>query len=372
MQKKILGRTGWAVSVIGFGAIKLPRVGMKECGDLLNRALDAGINFIDTADCYGDSEEKIGQALKQRRQEFYLATKVDERDGPGVRRKLERCLRRLRTEWIDLLLFHDVRGPEYEKIFNAGGLEEMEKARREGKISQIGISIHGSLSMMKQAVESKVFSALMVAYSAIDEDRLSADLLPTAAAQGVGLIAMKPLAGGRLAQFPARGWDPQFFKGESPAQLALRYVLSNPHITCAIPGMMTLDELEENIVVGRKLRELSTEEIRKFMENAGEAGKGFCRNCGYCLPCPEGIPIPDVFRYENYYRYYGLKDWARSQYGSLSVNAQACSDCQQCLDRCPYGVSIPSNLKSAHKILRGAKIDDLVKSQDAKRCPKDL
>ncbi|MDO8956243.1 MAG: aldo/keto reductase, partial [Deltaproteobacteria bacterium] len=272
------------------------------------------------------------------------------------RRKLERCLRRLRTEWIDLLLFHDVRGPEYEKIFNAGGLEEMEKARREGKISQIGISIHGSLSMMKQAVESKVFSALMVAYSAIDEDRLSADLLPTAAAQGVGLIAMKPLAGGRLAQFPARGWDPQFFKGESPAQLALRYVLSNPHITCAIPGMMALDELEENIVVGRKPRELSAEEIRKFMEKAGEAGKGFCRNCGYCLPCPEGIPIPDVFRHENYYRYYGLKDWARSQYGSLSVNAQACSDCQQCLDKCPYGVSIPSNLKSAHKILKGAKI----------------
>ncbi|MFZ3138008.1 MAG: aldo/keto reductase, partial [Thermodesulfovibrionales bacterium] len=126
MQKRILGRTGWAISVIGFGALKLPRVGMKECGDLLNRALDAGINFIDTADCYGDSEEKIGQALKQRRQEFYLATKVDERDGPGVRRKLERCLRRLRTEWIDLLLFHDVRGPEYEKIFNAGGLEEMD------------------------------------------------------------------------------------------------------------------------------------------------------------------------------------------------------------------------------------------------------
>jgi len=337
MQKKILGRTGWAVSVIGFGAIKLPRVGMKECGGLLNRALDAGINFIDTADCYGDSEEKIGQALKQRRQEFYLATKVDERDGPGVRRKLERCLRRLRTEWIDLLLFHDVRGPEYEKIFNAGGLEEMERAREEGKISQIGISIHGSLSMMKQAVESKVFSALMVAYSAIDEDRLSADLLPTAAAQGVGLIAMKPLAGGRLAQFPARGWDPQFFKGESPAQLALRYVLSNPHITCAIPGMMALDELEENIVVGRKPRELSAEEIRKFMEKAGEAGKGFCRNCGYCLPCPEGIPIPDVFRYENYSRYYGLKDWARSQYGSLSVNAQACSDCQQCLDNALMG-----------------------------------
>lgn len=351
MQKRILGRTGWAVSVIGFGAIKLPRIGFKECERILNRSLDVGINFVDTADCYGDSEEKIGQALKKRRNEFYLSTKIDERDGPGVRQKLERCLRRLKTDWIDLLLFHDVRGSEYEKIFNAGGLEELEKARKEGKISQIGISIHGSLSMMRQAIESGAFSVLMAAYSALDEDRLTADLLPMAAAKGVGLIAMKPLAGGRLAQFPARGWDYQFFKEESPAQLALRYVLSNPHINCAIPGMMALNELEENLKVGERPRELSTAEIKKFMEKAGEAGKGFCRNCGYCLPCPEGISIPDVFRYENYYRYYGLKDWAQSQYGSLPVNAKACSDCQQCLDKCPYEVLIPSNLKNAHKIL---------------------
>lgn len=354
MEKRILGRTGWAVSVIGFGAIKLPRIGIKECECLLNRALDLGVNFVDTADCYGDSEEKIGQALKRRRKEFYLSTKVDERDGPGVRAKLERCLRRLETDWIDLLFFHDVRGSEYEKIFNAGGLKELEKARREGKISQIGISVHGSLSMMKRAIESGAFSVLMVAYSAIDEDRLTADLLPMAAAKGVGLIAMKPLAGGRLGQISSRTWGATFFKGESPAQIALRYVLSNPHIACAIPGMTTLDELEENLRVGKRMRELSPEEVRKFMEKAGDAGKGFCRNCGYCLPCPEGIPIPDVFRYESYFRNYGLEGWARTQYAALVSNAQACSECQQCLDRCPYGVSIPTALQNAHKILKGS------------------
>ncbi len=353
MQKRILGRTGWAVSVIGFGAIKLPRVGMKECTVLLNRALDKGINFVDTADCYGDSEEKIGQALQPRRKEFYLATKVDERDGPGVRKKLERGLKRLRTDWIDLLFFHDVRGAEYEKIFNAGGLRELEKARQEGKISQIGISIHGSIPMMMQAIESGAFAVLMAAYSAMDEDRLTADLLPMAAAKGVGLIAMKPLAGGRLAHPPGRGWDSRTFLGESPAQIALRYVLSNAHISCAIPGMMALNELEENIVVGRRPRALGAEEIRGFMKMAGEAGKGFCRHCGYCLPCPEGILIPDVFRYENYYRHYGLKEWAQRQYVSLSADAEACSGCQQCLERCPYGVSIPSGLKKAHEVLKG-------------------
>jgi predicted aldo/keto reductase-like oxidoreductase len=158
MEKRILGKTGLSVSAVSFGAIKLPRISLKECEILLNRALDSGINYIDTADCYGDSEEKIGQALKKRRQEFTLST--------------------------------------------------------------------------------------------------------------------------------------------------------------------------------------------------ADAGKGFCRNCGYCLPCPEGIPIPDVFRYENYYRRYGLKDWAKEQYGILASNVQDCSDCRTCMEKCPYGVPIPTELRQAHKILK--------------------
>ena len=351
MQKRMLGKTGWSVSAVSFGAIKFPRISLKECDTLLNRALDSGINYIDTADCYGDSEEKIGQVLKKRRKEFYLSTKVDERDGPGVRAKLDRCLRRLRTDWVDLLFFHDVRGGEYERIFNTGGLEELQKAQKKGEITHIGISIHGNLTMMRQAIESGVFSVLMAAYSALDEDRLTADLLPLAASGGVGLVAMKPLAGGRLGDIPSRGWNKCLFHGESPAQIALRYVLSNPHICCAIPGMMATNELEENLRVGKTPRELSAEEIKEFMAFAAEAGKGFCRNCGYCLPCPEGIPIPDIFRYENYYRQYGLKDWAREQYGVLAFNAQACSDCRTCVEKCPYGVPIPSGLKKVHHLL---------------------
>ena len=157
---------------------------------------------MDTADCYGDSEEKIGVALKARRKDFYLSTKIDERDGPGVRKKLERCLRRLKTDWIDLVLFHDVRGSEYDRIFNSGGLETLMKAKEQGEIREIGISIHHSLPMMRSAIQSGAFSALMVAYSALDEDRLTADLLPVANDKGVGLIAMKPLAGGPLMMNP--------------------------------------------------------------------------------------------------------------------------------------------------------------------------
>ncbi len=352
MQKRTLGKTGWELSVIGFGAIKLPRISQKECGILLNKAIDAGINFVDTADCYGDSEEKIGLALKKRRGEFYLSTKIDERDGIGVRKKLERCLRRLRTEYLDLAFFHDVRGSEYDRIFDSGGLEALEKARKEGKILEIGISIHHSVAMMRRAIKSGAFSALMVAYSPFDEDRLTADLLPIARKKDVGLIAMKPLAGGRLGDHPSFPENRRFSRGESLAQVSLRYVLSNPNVTCAIPGMMRMRELHENLEVGRHPRKIPAEEIRVLMEFVGEAGKGFCRNCGYCLPCPEGISIPDVFRFESYYDRYDLKEWARQQYQSLVVNASACAGCEQCLELCPYGVPIPEKLKTAHQTLQ--------------------
>jgi predicted aldo/keto reductase-like oxidoreductase len=351
MEKRTLGRTGWDLSVIGFGAIKLSRISQKECDLLLNQAIDKGINFVDTADCYGDSEEKIGKALRSRRKDFYLATKVDERDGSGVRKKLERCLQRLRTDYVDLVLFHDVRGAEYDRIFDRGGLEALEEARRRGIIREIGISIHHSIDMMRRAVESGAFSTLMVAFSILDEDRLAADLLPLARENGVGLVAMKPLAGGKLAE-PLRALRGEKISGgETQAQLSLRYVLSNPNITCAIPGMMRIGELDENVYVGNHPRDLGADEIKRLMEIAGDAGKGFCRNCGYCLPCPEEIPIPDIFRFESYHERYGLREWAKEQYRSLEVNATACKDCGQCRELCPYQVPIPERLREAHRVL---------------------
>ncbi len=349
MEKRLLGKTGWEISVIGFGAIKLPKLDEKQCVELLNRAIDLGINFIDTADCYGDSEEKIGKALHKRRSEFYLSTKIDERDRTGVFRKLERSLSRLKTDYIDLVLFHDVRGEEYERLFSHGGFESLLKAKQQGKVLEIGISIHHSISLMKKVIDSDLFRALMIAYSPIDEDRLSTDILPSAYKRGIGLIAMKPLAGGKLGE--SKGWKKELFHGESPAQVCLRYILSNPYITCAIPGMTDLKELEQNVKVAQNPRRLTYEETVSLMEWVGDMGKGFCRNCGYCLPCPEEIPIPDIFRMESYYEEYDLKDWAISQYRSISNKAKKCSLCYRCVERCPYGVPIPERLKEIHKRL---------------------
>ena len=116
--------------------------------------------------------------------------------------------------------------------------------------------------------------------------------------------------------------------------------------------MMKMNELYENLQVGLHPRKLSNKEIEELMQYVGEAGKGFCRNCGYCLPCPEGIAIPEIFRFEGYYKRYGLKQWAMDQYRTLPVKADVCTVCEQCVELCPYDVSIPQRLKEAHGILQ--------------------
>jgi len=350
MERRILGRTGWEVSAISFGAIKLPRASQKECTEVLNRALDLGINFIDTADCYGDSEEKIGKALKDRRNEFYLATKIDQRDGKGARKTLERSLKRLQCDTIDLIQLHDCRDYDYNEAITPGGVvEELKKAKSEGKVSEIGITVHSSINTMRRAIESGEFATIMVAYNLLDREHVGTEVIPSAHEHGMGVICMKPLAGGRLADERELT---RLKEGEmSLAQLALQFILSNDMVTCAIPGMTKVSELEQNIKVAKEFRKLSLQEMRELVERVGDVGKDFCRNCGYCLPCPQEISIPDVFRFEGYYTRYGMKEWAREQYAALSVKVEECAECEQCIEKCPYGLEIPRLLKIAARVL---------------------
>lgn len=350
MEKRVLGRTGWEVSAISFGGIKLPRARQKQCTEVLNKALDLGINFIDTADCYGDSEEKIGKALRHRRNEFYLATKVDQRDGKGARRTLERSLKRLQCDTIDLIQLHDCGGRGYDKAIAPGGVvEEMKKAQAEGKVVEIGITVHSDINTMRRAIESGEFATIMIAYNLLDRERVGAEVVPSAHEHGMGVICMKPLAGGRLANERELS---DLKAGESSlAQAALQFILSNDMVTCAIPGMTKVSELEQNLKVAEEFRKLSLQEVRELIERVGDVGKNFCRNCGYCLPCPQEINIPDVFRFEGYYTRYGMQEWAQEQYAALEVKAEECAECEQCIEKCPYELDIPRLLKRAAVVL---------------------
>ena len=351
MMKRRLGKTDLMVSIIGFGAIKLPLIDKDTSSAILNRALDLGINFVDTARGYGDSEEKIGLAISDRRNEFYISTKSTARTYEEMKRDIEISLKNLKTDYIDLYLCHNLRYPEdYDRVMGPdGALRALKEAKEEGVIGHIGFSCHRFHETMERGIKSGEFEVIMVSYNILNDELVEESILPLAKEMDVGVIAMKPLAGGFLASPPPELTEK--IKIPINVETALRFILSNDAVTTAIPGMMRIEEVEENACIGENFTEMSKDEMKALREAIESLIRGFCRGCGYCQPCPQGIRIPIILRQLAYYKYYGLKEWARGRYKMVEVKADSCIECRQCVEKCPYGLNVPEMLKEAHTLL---------------------
>lgn len=354
MEKRILGRTGLEVSIIGFGGIKLSLMEKDEAGLVLNRAVDLGINLFDTARGYGDSEEKMG-VLSKRRSEVILASKSMVTSAEEMKRDIEISLKNLQTDYIDLYLIHNLRFPEkYEEALAPGGaLEALRQAQSQGMIGHTGFSCHRFLETMKEGINSGEFEVIMVSYNILNDELVDEEVLPLAHEKGMGVIAMKPLAGGALvAPGPQLKLELRDKKTVNVSACeALRFVVSNQAVTAAIPGMTSVAEVEENVVVGTSFRNMPSEEIESLRSAAESLGKEFCRTCGYCQPCPQGIRIPVILRHLGYYKRYGLETWARQRYGMVEVKPDECKECGECEEKCPYNLPVMSMLKEAHELL---------------------
>jgi len=361
MKYKMLGNTGMRVSVIGFGGIKLPGVSQEVANATINRELDLGVNFIDTARAYGDSENKIGVATKGRRDEFFIATKTGQRTAQGAKEDLMRSLKELDMDRIDLWQLHSVsdRGL-YEKVMAPGGaLEAAKWAKEEGLIDHIGITIHRDLGVMRDAILSGEFETIMLAYCVIDPEGVEPEVLPLCKERNMGVIIMKPLSGGTLVTpqvegEPKRGYDPI-------VRANLRHIISNEAVSTTIPGIQTLAEVEENCAVGDNLEPLSAAERDELLRRIGSTGISFrygqrCLRCGYCQPCPSGIDIPKIFKALDQYQGYpdNLKYMGLETYKSVEVKPDACVECRECVEKCPGGLDIPEKLKEAQRILEEA------------------
>jgi len=362
VRYKVLGKTGLKVSVIGFGAIKLPNVPIVEAVKILNRALDLRINFIDTARGYGDSETKIGIALKDRRDEFYIATKTRERSADGAFKDIERSLKELRTDYIDVYQLHAVNTrDEFEKVMSSGGaLEALKRARQKGLIGHVGITVHRNMDVVRMAIESGEFETIMLAYNPLDPEGVEREgILKLAKEHGLGTIIMKPLSGGQLVlpetEAGKRVGNDPIVRG------CLRFILSNQYVDTVIPGIQRMEELEEDASVADMPMPMSEEEKRELFAMIGKLGKSFrygqvCLRCGYCLPCPQGIEIPEVFRaYESYTGYPDpVKEVGLEIYATLRVKPDACVECRTCVTKCPAGINIPDRLREAARVLEEA------------------
>lgn len=355
MEKRRLGKTEILASVIGFGGIKLPIVEQDDATELLNKSLDMGINFVDTARGYGDSEVKIGTAISHRRDEFFISTKSPAITADKMKAEIETSLKNLRIDKIDLYLCHNLRHPEsYDTVMGPdGALKALQEAKSQGMIDHIAFSSHRFHETMKAGILSGEFEAVMLSYNILNDELVDEEIIPLAKENDLGIIIMKPLAGGALASVPA---DVKLTSGnlanaEINATQALRFVLANDKITLAIPGMTCISELEENVAAGETFQTLTETERSDLVKAAEILGKDFCRGCGYCQPCPQDVRIPIILRHAGYYSRYGLKDWAIGRYRMVEVKADECIECGECEDKCPYDLPIIEKLKEAHAML---------------------
>ena len=329
MQYVTLGKTGLKISRMGFGGIPIQRIDREGTKVLMERLLEEGINYIDTARGYTVSEEFLGYALEGIRDRFVLATKSMSRTKEAMAADIEKSLSNLRTDYIDLYQVHNPNLEQLEQVISPGGaLEALLEAKEAGKIGHIGLTAH-SVAVFERALELPWVETIMFPYNIVESQ--GEELMHRCTEKNVGFIDMKPLAGGAIED----------------ASLALRFVCSNPDVTVVIPGMYDLAEIEQNLKAVNDETPLTEEEKAGFEQVRKELGNNFCRRCNYCAPCAAGINIPGVFLFAGYLERYGLADWAKDRYSSLPVKASACIECGACETRCPYELPIRQMMKRA-------------------------
>ena len=333
MEYRVLGKTGLEISRLGFGGIPIQKIDAEGTKALIGDMIGAGVNFIDTARGYTVSEEYLGYALEGVRDKFVLATKSMARTKEAMANDIDVSLKNLRTDYIDLYQVHNPGAADLEKVVAPGGaLEALLEAKAAGKIGHIGITLH-SVELFREAIEFDWVETVMFPYNIVETQ--GEDLIAKCAEKNIGFICMKPLAGGAI----------------DDAELALRFIVSNPAVTVVIPGMADSAEIAQNVKSTSDTSPLTDAELEKIAEIKNSLGTNFCRRCNYCQPCTAGINISGVFLFEGYYSRYDLKDWALSRYSSMPKTASDCIECGVCEERCPYNLPIRQMLKKAAEVM---------------------
>lgn len=325
MQRTKLGRTNLAVTRTSFGVLPLQRTEKEEAARILRKAFDSGINFYDTARAYSDSEEKIGYALSDVRDEIVIATKSMATTKSGVLTDLETSLKNLRTDHVDILQLHTptiLPDPNGAESSYAALLE----ARDKGMTRFIGITNH-SLDRAMTAVKSGLYDTLQYPISHISSGA-DLEVIELCKQHNVGLIGMKALSGGLITNVRAAFAFLRQFENLVP-----------------IWGFQHMHELEEVIELDANPPGLDEEMLEVIKKDREQLTKDFCRACGYCLPCAAEIPIPMAARMALLLRRMPYQQFMSDDWHEKMHRIDNCSDCGHCRDNCPYGLDTPDLLR---------------------------
>ena len=340
LKEKILGKTGIKVRILGFGGIPIQRVSEREAINVIKHCHDLGINFFDTARNYTTSEERIGKALENIRDNVIIATKSLGRTQEDLNKDLETSLKDLRTDVIDIFQLHNVSTREaWEQITSQNGaLRALYKAHDEGKVRHIGITSHNT-SILTEIVKEQTFETVQIPFNYLST-LPSEELLKYCKKSNIGTIIMKPFGGGAFTS----------------ASTALKYILREENVDVVIPGMMSIDEVEENVKIASGSYALNSEELRIINRDKTELGDQFCRTCDYCQPCPQKIYISFGLNLTTALKRMGYSSRFDELYQDVKSKASTCIDCGECETRCPYHLPIrkllPARIKSFEENLK--------------------
>lgn len=376
MRYRKYGNTGEIVSALGFGCMRLPEVEINgqwyidedKALPLLFKAYEKGVNYFDSAPyyCHKNSEIAVGKALKSVRGNVKMTTKlpVDEvKETSDFRRQLEGSLKKMDTGYVDFYHFWGINKGTLNEISKYDLFKEAQKAKEEGLIRHISFSFHDKPEHMVDIINAGegILETVLCQYNLLD--RANEKSIKYAAEKGLGVAAMGPVGGGRLAA-PTELYKKLTGKDSiATYELALRFVLGNDDICIALSGMENMDMLEKNLAIANYETYMTREEWDKVgiaMEEIKKFSELYCTGCNYCQPCPQNIVIPRIFNMYTYHNVYGLTSVAKNEFNEYKKDHEkaampdACIDCGLCEEKCPQHLKIRQELKRVVEILEKA------------------
>ena len=380
MQYRTVPKTGERLSVLGFGAMRLPQTGHaideERATRLIHAAFDGGVNYIDTAVPYhmGTSEAFVGRVLTGKyKTQVKVATKLPPwttRSRTDMDATLRAQCARLQTPSIDYYLLHSLNRENWDRLLSLGVMDFLDDAEASGRIRNAGFSFHGDPETFREIVDARDWTFCQVQYNILDEAHQAGTAgLRYAARKDLAVIVMEPLRGGMLADTvpPAAQacYDAAPVR-RTPADHALRWVMDHPEVTVVLSGMSEEQQVAENLQTAREaLPGALTPDDVAMTARARDAWRQAmrvpCTGCGYCMPCPYGVNIPECFNLWNNHSLREHRRGAKTEYtvrlggglGDAPGNAGLCQNCGRCVTRCPQQIPIPDALREMQEVYEG-------------------
>jgi predicted aldo/keto reductase-like oxidoreductase len=345
LSYRVLGKTGLKVTSVGFGCM------ITSDPSVIEKGADLGITYFDTARGYqnGNNERMVGAALKAKRSNLVLSTKTQARTKEEALKNIETSLTELGTDHVDIWYLHNKSKPEE---LSDELLEAQQIAKKAGKTRFVGVSTHAGQPELFPAVIQKMphFDVILTAYNFSLDPGMNA-LIDSAVKQGLGIVAMKVMAGGFRRSKPGEKLY-ETLKRDGAMLAALKWVLKNKNVSTTVPSITDMEQLDENMKA--MTVPFSDADQKTLFAQLEYIRPLYCRMCGNCSgQCPKGLPVADMLRYLSYSEGYGQFQLAREGFLTLPSEAREvrCKDCGTCAIHCPNGVRVAERLQTAQELL---------------------